>query len=88
MTQELHNYYLNKKEEKLENTTSWTICQECKDRAKKAEESIRKSDSSTKAVEQFEKSNGESPAPVRPKAHLDSCSNCSGSGLILLQVLP
>jgi hypothetical protein len=35
MTQELHNYYLNKKEEKLENTTSWTICQECRTGQKK-----------------------------------------------------
>jgi hypothetical protein len=32
------------------------------------------------AVEQFEKSNGDSP--IRPKAHLDSCLNCSGSGLV------
>jgi hypothetical protein len=34
------------------------------------------------AVEQFEKSNGEGTAPIRPKAHLDSCLNCSGSGLV------
>lgn len=34
------------------------------------------------ALEQFEKSNGEGIAPVRPKGHLDSCKNCSGSGLI------
>jgi hypothetical protein len=31
------------------------------------------------AVEQFEKSNGEGTAPIRPKAHLDSFV---GSGLV------
>jgi hypothetical protein len=36
------------------------------------------------AVEQFEKSNGEGTAPIRPKAHLDSCLNCSGSGLVAI----
>jgi 2-polyprenyl-6-methoxyphenol hydroxylase-like FAD-dependent oxidoreductase len=69
---------------KLENTaTSWTICQECKGQGKKSRRINKKVRLQyQKAVEQFEKSNGESPAPIRPKAHLDSCSNCSGSGLI------
>jgi 2-polyprenyl-6-methoxyphenol hydroxylase-like FAD-dependent oxidoreductase len=35
-----------------------------------------------KELEEFEKSNSESPAPVRPKAHLDLCLNCKGSGLV------
>ena len=69
---------------KLENTAnSWTICQECKGQGKKSRRINKKVRLQyQKAVEQFEKSNGESPAPIRPKAHLDSCSNCSGSGLI------
>ncbi|WP_339921162.1 NAD(P)/FAD-dependent oxidoreductase [uncultured Flavobacterium sp.] len=69
---------------KLENTaTSWTVCQECKGQGKKSRRINKKVRLQyQKAVEQFEKSNGESPAPIRPKAHLDSCSNCSGSGLI------
>jgi hypothetical protein len=33
------------------------------------------------AVEQFEKSNGEGTA-LFVLAHLDSCLNCSGSGLV------
>jgi len=33
-------------------------------------------------LDEFEKNNREGPTPVRPKAHLDSCPNCSGSGLI------
>jgi 2-polyprenyl-6-methoxyphenol hydroxylase-like FAD-dependent oxidoreductase len=33
-------------------------------------------------LDAFEKSNGTLTAPVRPKGHLDSCSNCSGSGLV------
>jgi 2-polyprenyl-6-methoxyphenol hydroxylase-like FAD-dependent oxidoreductase len=69
---------------KLENTaTSWTICQECKGQGKKSRRINKKVRLQyQKAVEQFEKSIGESPAPIRPTAHLDSCSNCSGSGLI------
>ena len=35
-----------------------------------------------KELEEFEKSNSEGPAPVRPKAHLDLCLNCKGSGLV------
>ena len=69
---------------KLENTTtSWTSCQECKGQGKKSRRINKKIRLQyQKAVEQFEKSNGEGPAPIRPKAHLDSCSNCSGSGLV------
>ena len=34
------------------------------------------------AFDQFEKTIGEGTAPVRPKGHLYSCMNCSGSGLV------
>ncbi|SEA90046.1 2-polyprenyl-6-methoxyphenol hydroxylase [Flavobacterium gillisiae] len=69
---------------KLENTTtSWTSCPECKGQGKKSRRINKKVRLHyLKAVEQFEKSNGEGAAPIRPKAHLDSCSNCSGSGLV------
>lgn len=69
---------------KLENTaTSWTICLECKGQGKKSRRINKKVRLQyQKAFEQFEKSNGEGTAPVRPKAHLDSCLNCSGSGLV------
>ncbi|MFT6798579.1 MAG: 2-polyprenyl-6-methoxyphenol hydroxylase-like FAD-dependent oxidoreductase, partial [Nonlabens sp.] len=33
------------------------------------------------AVEQFEKSNGQGTAPIKPKGHLVTCSECNGSGL-------
>jgi len=33
-------------------------------------------------LEQFEKTNSEGTAPVRPKGHLYDCLNCSGSGLL------
>lgn len=68
----------------VENTaTSWTICPECKGRGKKSRR-IRKKIRLRyqKAFDQFEKSNGTGTAPVRPKGHLDSCANCSGSGLV------
>ena len=69
---------------KLENTTtSWTSCQECEGQGKKSRRINKKVRLQyLKAVEQFEKLNGEDPAPVRPKAHLDSCLRCSGSGLV------
>ncbi|MEQ8548186.1 MAG: NAD(P)/FAD-dependent oxidoreductase [Cyclobacteriaceae bacterium] len=34
------------------------------------------------ALEQFEKAKGEDQPPIRPNAHLYSCPNCQGSGLI------
>ncbi|MEQ3691407.1 MAG: NAD(P)/FAD-dependent oxidoreductase [Flavobacterium sp.] len=34
------------------------------------------------ALEQFNKTNNKGKTPVKPKAHLNSCINCSGSGLI------
>jgi hypothetical protein len=39
------------------------------------------------AVEQFEKSNGDGTAPVRPKAHLDSAQTVPGLAWFLLRVL-
>ena len=35
-----------------------------------------------RALDQFEKTNGEGTSPVRPKRHLDTCLNCKGSGLV------
>ena len=62
---------------------SWTYCLECKGLGKKKRRLRKKVRISyQKALEAFEKSNGEIDVPVRPKAHFDSCLNCSGSGLI------
>lgn len=62
----------------------WTICLKCQGRGK-INKGIRKKLKLRyqRELEQFEKSNGEGTAPIRPKGHLDTCMNCKGSGLIL-----
>lgn len=69
---------------KVENTTtSWSICLECNGRGKKSQRLRKKVRLAYQlSVTLFEKSNGEGTAPVRPKAHLTLCNNCSGSGLL------
>ena len=62
---------------------SWSVCEECQGRGKKSKrlrKQVRLRYQS--ALEQFENSKGEGHAPVRPKGHLYSCSNCGGSGLV------
>ncbi|MEO8532454.1 MAG: NAD(P)/FAD-dependent oxidoreductase [Flavobacterium sp.] len=62
---------------------NWTICQECEGRGKKSRRLSKKVRLLYQiALDQFEKTEGEGTAPVRPKAPLYSCLNCSGSGLI------
>lgn len=61
---------------------SWTTCQDCQGRGKKSRRISKKVRLHYQiAYEQFAKTN-EGTAPVRPKAHLDSCVSCSGSGLL------
>lgn len=62
---------------------SWTICPECQGRGKKSQRLSKKVRLHYQmALDQFEKMQGEGTAPIRPKAHLNLCLNCSGSGLI------
>lgn len=62
---------------------SWTICPECKGCGKKSRGLSNKARLRyQKALDEFEKSNTEGTPPVRPKGHLHSCLNCSGSGLV------
>lgn len=62
---------------------SWTVCKECHGRGKKRRRLRKKVRLSyQRDLDQFEKTNGQGTAPVRPKGHLYSCLNCSGSGLI------
>jgi 2-polyprenyl-6-methoxyphenol hydroxylase-like FAD-dependent oxidoreductase len=70
--------------EKVQNTnTNWAICPECKGLGKKSQGLTKKVRLAYKAaLDQFEKTDGGDMAPVRPKAHLYTCVNCSGSGLI------
>jgi 2-polyprenyl-6-methoxyphenol hydroxylase-like FAD-dependent oxidoreductase len=69
---------------KLENTAaSWTVCPKCQGRGKKSRGLPKKERLRYQmALDQFEKSNAEGTAPVRPKAPLYLCLNCSGSGLV------
>lgn len=69
---------------KIENEEgSWTICPECQGRGKKSQRLSKKVRLLYQtALDQFEKTNGEGTAPIRPKAHLYTCLNCSGSGLL------
>jgi len=63
--------------------TCWTICPDCQGRGKKSQRLTKKARVSyQQALDQFEKTNGEGTAPVRPKGHLYSCLNCGGSGLV------
>uniref|UniRef100_UPI00404ACF65 FAD-dependent oxidoreductase n=1 Tax=Flavobacterium sp. TaxID=239 RepID=UPI00404ACF65 len=62
---------------------NWNICQECmgfgnKKRRPKKKLKLRYQT----ALEQFEKSNKNGIAPTSPQGHIESCRNCSGSGLI------
>jgi len=63
--------------------THWTICKECQGQGKKSRRITKKVRLSyQRALEQFEKSDKTGTTPVPPKAHLDSCINCAGSGLV------
>ncbi len=61
----------------------WTVCPECYGRGKKRQRLRKKVRIQyQKALEKFEKAPDEKTAPIRPRGHLYSCANCSGSGLI------
>jgi 2-polyprenyl-6-methoxyphenol hydroxylase-like FAD-dependent oxidoreductase len=62
---------------------SWTICQECQGRGKKSRGLTKKARLRYQMeLDEFEKSQAEGTTPVKPKGHLYSCLNCSGSGLV------
>lgn len=62
---------------------SWSMCEECHGRGKKSRRLRKKVRLQYQmASDQFEKTKGEGIAPVPPKAHLSTCLNCGGSGLV------
>lgn len=64
----------------------WAICADCQGRGKKSKRLRKKVRLRyQRELEAFEKSNGQAlglEAPVRPKAHLDNCTGCDGSGIV------
>lgn len=74
----------------MENTAaSWTACPECQGRGKKSRGLTHKARLRyQRELEQFEKSNDEGTAPIRPKGHLYSCVKCNGSGLVAADSSP
>ncbi len=61
----------------------WTICLECYGLGKigkKVKKKVRLGYQT--ALHQFEKTQTEEAAPIRPKPHLYKCLNCKGSGLV------
>lgn len=81
---------INKEVEKHKTEeTSWTICLECQGRGKKSQRIAKKVRLRYQiALDQFEKAKSEGTPPVRPKSHLYSCLNCSGSGLVYSENAP
>ncbi|GAA3742043.1 NAD(P)/FAD-dependent oxidoreductase [Flavobacterium ginsengisoli] len=60
----------------------WTICQECRGQGKINRGLSKKAQRRYKTELAAFESSQTKVAPIRPKAHLHLCTNCSGSGLI------
>lgn len=72
-----------------DNYVSWSICLECKGRGRKSRKLTKKVRLRYEnALVQFEKSNGRAVFPIKPKAHIENCSNCNASGLISSTKVP
>lgn len=74
---------------KAENeTTNWTICQECQGRGQNSIRLRKKARISyKKKLDEFEKMRGDETPPVRP-SNLQPCLNCNASGLITAESSP
>ncbi|MGJ8725378.1 MAG: FAD-dependent oxidoreductase [Roseibacillus sp.] len=74
-------------EKAIHERTHWTRCPECQGRGKRNRRLSGKARRRYQnALAQFEasqtKGGSEELAPVRPKGHLEDCTNCQGSGLV------
>lgn len=65
---------------------SWEACSDCQGQGKRSRR-LRKKVRLLylKQLAEYEKSGGEGVAPVRPKGHLESCTKCSGKGIVPAQ---
>ena len=71
------------------NQPYWISCKECHGTGKKSQRLRKKIRLNyQKELEEFEKTKDRGLAPIRPKGHLNSCKNCSGSGLLPVGSLP
>lgn len=62
---------------------NWTICHDCQGRGKKSRRLRKKVRLRyQRELDEFDKTLGDGPTPVRPKGHLYDCLNCCGSGLV------
>ena len=61
----------------------WVACTYCQGRGKRSRRLRKKVRLSyLKELTEFEQMKGQGPAPIRPKAHLELCLKCAGSGLL------
>lgn len=76
--------------ENLENSSaSWIICESCKGLGKKNRKLSKKALLRYRlACDEFEKTKSKGTTPIKPKAEQNSCSNCSGTGLVPSENLP
>ncbi|MCI2229090.1 FAD-dependent monooxygenase [Polaribacter sp. MSW13] len=62
---------------------NWVICKDCKGMGKKRKRPQKKSRHNYQiALQQFEKSDCNDKAPIKPKGQIYTCLNCKGSGLV------
>lgn len=70
--------------ENFENShTNWTVCSDCHGKGQKSRRISKKNRLAFEiALAQFENNNGTGLPPVKPKAALYTCLQCTGSGII------
>lgn len=70
-------------------TTNWTICQECQGQGKKRQRISKKAKLRYQnARSNYEKFSSEGTPPKVPKSHLNPCNECRGTGIIASNLPP
>ena len=78
--------FVNKTDTKAINWNACTACQGLGKQKLRLRKKVRLE--YQKALAEFEKSNKKGKAPIKPKANLTPCTNCSGTGLIKTSTPP